>query len=253
MGKSLERQPFVREPKTVSGSIAVALYLRVSTEDQQILGQERELREDATRRGWVVVATYSEKVSGTGKIERREYDRLMLDARKPDRPWDHLLVWALDRFSRESTFTRATQAVLDLEKAGVHFHSLKEPTLDSPPDGAPNLGRDVLLALLPVIASFESKRRSERVRVAMADIKEGRRRTRSGRPPGRPRRVTEELAAKAEALRNEGLSWAAIAQRVALPKETCRRAVYERRKRGETVQKCQRDNPSTATLAGASG
>lgn len=243
----------VGEPNAVPSSVGVALYLRVSTEDQQILGQERELREEAERRGWVVVATYSEKVSGTGKVERHEYDRLMLEAQKPNRPWGHLLVWALDRFSRESTFTRATQAVLDLEKLGVRFHSLKEPTLDSPADGAPNLGRDVLLALLPVIASFESKRRSERVRVAMRDIKEGRRRTRSGRPPGRPRRVTEELSAKAEALRSEGLSWAAIAQRVALPKETCRRAVYERRKRRETVQNSQRDNPSTAPLPGASG
>ncbi len=240
------------ERQSVPSSIGVALYLRVSTEDQEISGQERELKDEAARRGWVVVATYSEKVSGTGKVQRHEYDRLMRDARRPDRPWDHLLVWALDRFSRESTFTRATQAVLDLEKAGVHFHSLKEPTLDTPPDGTPNLGRDVLLALLPVISSFESKRRSERVRVAMRDIKEGRRQTRSGRPPGRPRRVTEELAARAEALRGEGLSWAQIAQKVGLPKETCRRAVYERRKRREAVQNPQRANPSEDTAVGPS-
>ncbi|EQD56675.1 protein containing Resolvase, partial [mine drainage metagenome] len=89
----------------------------------------RELREYAERRGWLVSGEYAEKVSGTGKVQRAEYERLIRDAKAPDRPWSHLLVWALDRFSREATFTRATQAVLDLEKLGIAFHSLKEPTL----------------------------------------------------------------------------------------------------------------------------
>ncbi len=188
-----------------------ALYCRVSTAEQDLAGQERELREEAARRGWDVHQVYSEKASGTGKAVREAYERLLKDARRPDRPWNELLVWSLDRFSREETFTRATQVILDLEKLGVRFHSLKEPMLDTPEDGKPNLGRDVMLALLPVIASFESKRRSERVRLAMKEIKEGRRRTRSGRPPGRPRRVTEELAAKAQSLRGEGFSWASVA------------------------------------------
>ncbi len=230
-----------------------ALYCRVSTAEQDLAGQERELREEAARRGWDVQQVYSEKVSGTGKVVRDAYERLLKDARRPDRPWTELLVLSLDRFSREETFTRATQVILDLEKLGVRFHSLKEPMLDTPEDGKPNLGRDVLLALLPVIASFESKRRSERVRLAMKEIKEGRRRTRSGRPPGRPRRVTEELAAKAESLRGEGFSWASVAQRVGLPKETCRRAVYDRKRRGKAAENSVRgkgceaeEGPSTA-------
>ncbi|MHB1887207.1 MAG: recombinase family protein, partial [Acidimicrobiales bacterium] len=107
--------------------VGAALYLRVSTEDQDLAGQERDLRAEASRRGWEVLAVYAEKVSGTGKVERREYDRLLADANLRGRSWDHLLVWALDRFSREATFTRATQAVLDLEKVGISFHSFKEP------------------------------------------------------------------------------------------------------------------------------
>jgi|SRR5208283_3558419 len=197
----------------------VAQYLRVSTAEQDLEGQERDLRNEASRRGWTVVRTYSEKVSGTGKVERREYDRLLRDARSPDRPFDRLLVWALDRFSREETFTKATQAILDLEKLGVKFHSLKEPMLDTPEDGKPNLGRDVLLVLLPVIASFESRRRSERVRVAMREIREGRRKTRSGRPPGRPRRVTPEKAQAILRMKAQGVSYRVMAQRVGLPHE----------------------------------
>ena len=171
-------------PRPANPETYAAVYLRVSTQDQDLVGQERELADEAGRRGWGVSARYAEKVSATGKVERKEYEKLLRDASSPERRWSHVLVWSLDRFSREATFTKATQAVLDLEKLGVSFHSLKEPTLDTPEDGRPNLGRDVLLALLPVIAAFESKRRSERVPVAMGEIKAGRRRTRSGRPRG---------------------------------------------------------------------
>jgi site-specific DNA recombinase len=209
----------------------VALYARVSTEDQDLAGQERELRTECARRDWEVAAVYSEKVSGTGKVERKEYERLVADAKQPDRPWRDLLVWSLDRFSREATFTKATQTILDLEAAGVLFHSLREPTLDTPDDGRPNLGRDVLLALLPVISAFESKRRSERVRVAMRELKEGRRRTRSGKPPGRPVRATPEKVAAILRWKAQGLTWRAIAQKVGLPRGTCAN-VASRARRG---------------------
>lgn len=209
---------------SVDGERGVALYIRVSTNDQSLEGQERELRQEATSRGWTVVAVYKEKASANGKSARHAYDRLIRDAGRPRRPWRHLLVWALDRFSRDETFTRATQTILDLERTGVRFHSLKEPTLDTPDDGRPNLGRDGLLALLPVIASFESRRRSERVRVAMREIREGRRRTRSGRPPGRPRRLTPEKVQQILRFRSQGLPWSTIVQRVGLPSGTCRYA-----------------------------
>lgn len=75
----------------------VALYLRVSSEEQDLAGQERDLRSQAERRGWAVVSTYSEKVSGTGKVERVEYERLLSDARKTPREFDRVLVWSLDR------------------------------------------------------------------------------------------------------------------------------------------------------------
>ncbi len=212
---------------TTAPSPHVALYVRVSTDDQDLAGQEHELRVDAERRGWTVDRVYAEKVSATGHVPRDKYDRLLRDAGDPGRPWGRLLVWSLDRFSRAERFTDATAAILDLEKLGVRFHSLKEPTLDTPADGAPNLGRDVLLALLPVVAAFEARRRSERTRVAMAELKSGRRSTKSGRPVGRPRRVTPELVSKAEVLRRQGLPWAVIAQRVGLRAETCRSAVWK--------------------------
>jgi DNA invertase Pin-like site-specific DNA recombinase len=200
-----------------------ALYLRVSTEDQDLAGQERDLRTESSRRGWAVGAVYSEKVSGTGKVERKAYERLLVDARKADRPWDHLLVWALDRWSREERFSRAVTSIEELEALGVRFHSLREPMLDSSEDGAPNMGRDLLRAILPVIASFESRRRSERVRVAMREIRQGSRKTRSGRPPGRPVRATPEKIRAVLRARASGLKWTEVARSVGLPAGTCRK------------------------------
>ena len=201
-----------------------ALYLRVSTEDQDLAGQERELRAYAASHQWEVVSVYAEKASATGKVEREVYHEVLEAARKPDRPWDHLLVWSLDRWSREERFSRAVLAIEDLEAQGVRFHSFKEPMIDSTEDGGLNMGRDILRAMLPVIAAFESRRRAERVRVAMRELKEGVRTTRSGRPIGRPRRLTVEKVRKIMELRAAGEEWSLVAQHMQLPLDTYRRA-----------------------------
>jgi DNA invertase Pin-like site-specific DNA recombinase len=210
----------------------VAIYVRASTAKQRTEGQQRDLEDHARSRGWAVVRPYVEKVSATGKVERREYDRLLKDSRDPDRGWDHVLVWSLDRFSREERFTRAVDAIFDFEKLGVSFHSVKEPYLDSPPPGEQNLGRELLLGILPTIAAFESIRRSERVRVAMREIGEGRRATKSGRPPGRAWRVTREKVSEIGRLRSmrPPRPYSEIAQVVGLPTGTCRRVASQVRR-----------------------
>lgn len=204
-------------------SETAALYLRVSTEDQDLAGQERDLQTYADSQGWVVGATYREKVSGTGRVEREEYDRLLRDAGRPDRGWETLLVWSLDRFSREERFDRAVGSVLDMEKGGVRFASFKEPYLSTPDpqDATAGFARNLLLSVTASVAAFESRRKSERVRVAMRAIREGRRPTRSGKPPGRPRRVTPEKAARIMELRGLKLKWREVAGRVGLPAGTC--------------------------------
>lgn len=202
----------------------VALYLRVSTEDQDLAGQERDLRAYAARSGWGVAAVFPEKVSASGRIEREAWESLRREACLPQaRRFEHVLVWALDRWSRDPSFVKAVGSIEELELLGVRWHSFKEPQLDSSADGSPNLGRDILRGILPTIAAFEARRRSERTRLAMAEIKSGRRTTRSGRPPGRQRKVTEVKARRIRELRNGGRPWAEVAQRVQLPVGTCRR------------------------------
>lgn len=209
---------------------AVALYLRVSTPDQDLAGQERELRSYAESRGWTIAEVYSEKASARGEVARAEYLRLLRDAAAPDREWKRVVVWALDRWSRDPSFVQAVGSIEELERRGIRFHSLREPTLDSGEDGTPSLGRDVLRAILPAIAAFESRRRSERTRLALGEIRAGRRRTRTGNPPGRPQLWSAELWTRITKLRSEvdpatgrQLRWAEVAQRVHIPAGTLRK------------------------------
>lgn len=209
----------------------MALYVRVSTGEQDLEGQERELRAYATSRGWSVVDAYREKISANGKVERPAYDHLLRDATNPERGWGHVLVWSLDRWSRSTRFSEAVRSIEDVESCGVRFHSFKEPMIDSSEDGTPNMGRDLLRAILPVIATFESRRRAERVSVAMRELKEGRRQTRSGKPWHRPIRVTPEKLEALLKFRSQGKPWATVAQAVGLPANTCKSAASKYRRR----------------------
>lgn len=66
--------------------------------------------------------------------------------------------------------------------------------------------------------------RTESIRIALRQIKEGRRETRSGRPVGRPRRLTPKRVQRILDLRERGVKWSKVAQLVGLPVGTCRRA-----------------------------
>ena len=59
-----------------------ALYVRVSTDKQTVENQVRELTAIAQRRGWEVVATYSDTgISGTkGRGQRPGLDTMLKDA-----------------------------------------------------------------------------------------------------------------------------------------------------------------------------
>ena len=66
-----------------------AIYLRVSTTDQNTSNQEHELRQLAERAGWEVVKVYKDQgISGAkGRDQRPAFDELWKDAcGRPPRP-----------------------------------------------------------------------------------------------------------------------------------------------------------------------
>jgi len=110
----------------------VALYARVSTlNGQHPEMQLSELREYASRRGWVVAGEYvDEGVSGS-KDSRPALNRLMTDAHR--RRFDIVACWKVDRFGR--SLKHLVNALADLDSYGVAFLSLRDNLDLSTPTG----------------------------------------------------------------------------------------------------------------------
>jgi DNA invertase Pin-like site-specific DNA recombinase len=142
-----------------------ALYLRVSTVDQNPETQALDLRQFAVQRGLEIVQTYTDHgVSGT-KARRPALDKMMEDARR--RRFDVVVVWACDRLARS---TKHLLQVLDeLNGFGIQFLSQRE-AIDT--EGA--LGRAIIV-IVSAIAELERSLIVERVRAGMRRAKlEGR-------------------------------------------------------------------------------
>jgi putative DNA-invertase from lambdoid prophage Rac len=105
---------------------------------------------------------------------RGELARLVEDA--PKRRFDAVLVWALDRLSREGPLAILT-LVNRLKNCGVKVISYQESWTEAPGELA-----DLLYALTGWVARMESQRRSERTKAGLERaVAQGKR---LGRPKG---------------------------------------------------------------------
>lgn len=167
----------------------VCIYSRVSSGHQDTENQSTVLINWAKQRGFEVVKIYEEEESAWKSGHQRQLSRLLEDARK--RRFEAVLVWALDRLSREGPLAILT-LVERLKKCGVKVISYQESWTEAPGELA-----DLLYALTGWVARMESQRRSERTRAGLARVKaQGKR---LGRPLGskdkRRRKMRQRLVA----------------------------------------------------------
>lgn len=164
----------------------IAIYTRVSKNDesQDPQNQLTPLRDYAKALGGEIVQEYIDLASG-GSSDRVNFLKMFEDADK--RKFDLVLVWALDRLSREGISN--TLGYLErLKRNGIALKSLQESWLDTRDDG---LGQ-LLLAIFSWVAQQERKRIVERTKAGLERAK--RQGKRLGRPFGskdskeRPRR-----------------------------------------------------------------
>ena len=187
------------------------LYARVSTLDkgQEVENQLPEMRRSVEARNWQLRREYIDRASASGKRVREQFDEMLEACDRHEA--DAILIWALDRFSREGPLK--TMLLLDrLARAGVKVRSLKEPWLD--PD-SPTY--ELLLPIFAWIAKQESIRLGERVRAGMARARENG--ARFGRPPH------EADLQQIARLRSRGHSLRAIAKEVGISEASVRRAL----------------------------
>jgi DNA invertase Pin-like site-specific DNA recombinase len=137
-----------------------AIYARVSTEEQTTENQVPVLQEMAEVRGWKVLKVYSEETSAWKAGRQKQLQELLIDASY--HKYDYLIIWSLDRLSREGVGT-LFHLVDTFKKYGVQVISSQESWLEQSGPVA-----DLLTAVTGWVAQFESKRRSERIKAAMA-------------------------------------------------------------------------------------
>ena len=100
-----------------------AIYGRVSTEEQTAANQVDVLSDWAKQRKFILVEIYQEQESAWRNGHQRELARLLDNARK--RKFDIVLVWALDRLSREGA-AAILNLVNSLGQCGVKVFSYQE-------------------------------------------------------------------------------------------------------------------------------
>ena len=138
------------------------IYTRVSTADQDNENQGLELRKLAARRKYEIVGEYAETASAWRNGHQSELSRLMTDATK--HKFDLVLVWSLDRVSREGVL-RILNIIHRLKLYGVRIISYQESWTDAPGELS-----DLLYALTGWVAETESRRRSERTKAGLARV-----------------------------------------------------------------------------------
>lgn len=108
------------------------IYARYSSDNQReesIEGQLRECGEFAERKGYTIVKTYADRaISGKKAYNRPQFMQMIADSKQ--KLFDTVIVWKIDRFSRDkydSVFYKNA-----LKKNGVSVISAKEPIDDTP-------------------------------------------------------------------------------------------------------------------------
>lgn len=148
------------------------IYSRVSSNEQSTDNQVAVLEGWAKQRNFEVVDCYTEAESAWRNGHQKELARLTDDARK--RKFDVVLVWALDRLSREGS-AAILNLISTLSMYRVRVLSYQELWTEAPGQ----LG-ELLFAIAGWVAKMESERRSERTKAGLS------RAIREGKTLGRP-------------------------------------------------------------------
>ena len=137
------------------------IYSRVSTDDkgQDPNNQLEPLRKYAQAMNYEITKEYIDYASG-GTSNRPEFQQMLQDSNKHE--FDTILIWALDRFSREGILNTLSY-LRKLKQNNIAIKSLQESWLDTSDTGMGEL----LIAIFSWVAEQEKKRISERVKAGL--------------------------------------------------------------------------------------
>jgi len=168
----------------------VALYLRVSTAEQTVENQERELRAVAERAGWQITAVFTDAgISGAkGRDKRPGFDQLLRGATR--REFDMVAAWSVDRLGR--SLQDLVGFLSEIHGAGVDLY-LHQQAIDTS-----TAAGKAMFQMMGVFAEFERSMIRERVNSGIARAKA------KGQRFGRPK-VEAEIEEKVRDLLRSGV------------------------------------------------
>ncbi len=189
----------------------VAIYTRVSTDEQSCENQFRELRAVAARNGWQVVATYEDNgVSGSrGRDGRPGFDALCKAVTR--REIDLVACWSVCRLGRSLQHLVTFLGELQAKGCDLYLHVQGLDT--STPSGRAMFG------MLSVFGEYEKSMVSERTKAGMARARA------AGKRIGRPPTISPTKATLIVADRKAGQSYRKIAKRYGVTDTTVIRLV----------------------------
>lgn len=208
------------------GTKSVAIYCRVSTEDQSCERQERDLLAYAARAGFTVVGVWKEKASGV-KANRRERDKVLMLAQR--RKIDLILVTELTRWGRSSSDLINSLYQLASWNVSLIAQTGFQCDLTTPH------GR-LVAGVLASIAEFERDLIAERVRSGLSAARA------KGIPLGRrhgQKVVTHKITSEILTLVAEGESYRTIASKLKCSKSTVVAVIKEARAKEEAIRALQ--------------
>ena len=133
-------------------AVIYARYSSDSQREESIEGQLRECREYAERKDMTIVGTYIDRALSAKTADRPEFQHMIKDSAKE--LFEIVLVWKLDRFSRDCYDSAHYKHIL--KKNGVKVVSAKEHISEGP-EGI------ILEAMLEGYAEFYSAELSEKI------------------------------------------------------------------------------------------
>lgn len=148
----------------------VALYARVSKDEMSSDGQLQDpenqlqpMRKFCEAMDWIVSKEFVDRASG-GSANRPQFQAMLGEVRQ--RHFDLILVWALDRFSREG-MTNTLSYIKQLKEYKTGLKSIQESWLDTSQEGVSEL----LIAIFAWVAKEEKRKISERTKAGLAKLR----------------------------------------------------------------------------------
>lgn len=152
-----------------------AIYARVSKEEEYMQDPENQLiqcRKMCDSFGWEVKREYIDRCSGAIG-DRPAFKEMLSHVRQGH--YDIIVVWALDRFSREGVH-KTLGYIEQLNRYKTHLKSYQENWIDTQTPGVSEL----LLTIMSWMAAEERRKISERTKAALQKLKA------QGKKLGRP-------------------------------------------------------------------